>query len=760
MTIRRIHIASFGPLTDFDAELYSGMNVIRGENESGKTSLAMFIKFIFYGLSGRSYDDAPSERKKYVNWDTGAAEGYIIALQNGREYRIERSLTVSVKAGSDKENVRETVTVTDQETGGRVPELEECPGAALFGVPEQVFVNTVFSGQSGRSRIDGMDTAAAVENLMFSADETVNVKKAAGRLEKYRRVLMHKKGSGGEIPALREKCSQLKERLESASIHASEIIDLENAAAGYERAENELVAAIERDSAALKYFDAEKLSREGDEAKRADEEAAAAESELRTALSLCCEASKLEEGRRLAAAIESERAGSSEFEERLGELEAGAASLENPDLPAAPEEMLEEYKKQSSIAGATTTFAVIAVVLAIVAGAAAAALYAVKNQTFLAVLAGAAVLFVVSGVLFILRGRRVSRMRDICSAFGTEDEDGLSAAVEYELSRRSEAKTISRRADSIRMSLEQSVERLELLETEAKALAASFEDCCKAQGASVDEDDPLARLRGAIVIAERRQTEAEARRGAFEAAKAVAAAKWDRISKDKLASAEEYIRKAVRDDNCPLNEAEADAVRRELSFNQAKLDALRKKSRSADVELAAKRAVAESPAELWEELSESGERLRLITLRHDAAVLAAQTLAKAGENMRRGIIPKIVKRASALFSSATVGRYESLGSSSVFQLSAVIDGRTRDAKALSAGTEDLAYVCLRLALAAELFGDMRPPLVFDESLAFMDPERSAAAADAMAVSGFQVLLFTCRPDGAPDPTLKLARRDF
>ena len=203
MTIRRIHIASFGGLRDFDCELYSGMNVIRGDNESGKTSLAMFIKFIFYGLSGRSLDGAPSERKKYVNWDTGMAEGYIIAGHEGREYRIERTLSVSVRAGSDKESVRESLTVTDTATGGRVAELEESPGIEFFGVPEQVFVNTVFSGQSGRARIDGSDTAAAVENILFSADETVNVKKAAEKIEKYRRALLHKKGSGGEIPALK-----------------------------------------------------------------------------------------------------------------------------------------------------------------------------------------------------------------------------------------------------------------------------------------------------------------------------------------------------------------------------------------------------------------------------------------------------------------------------------------------------------------------------------------------------------------------------
>ena len=746
MTIRRIHISAFGPLRDFDCELFTGMNVIRGDNESGKTSLAMFIKFIFYGLSGRSIDGEPSERKKYVNWDTGTAEGYVIVGHEGKEYRIERTLAVSVRAGSDKESVRESLTVTDTATGGRVPELEESPGTEFFGVAEQVFVNTVFSGQSGRSRIDGSDTAAAVENMLFSADETVNVKKAAERLDKYRRTLLHKKGGGGEIPALKEKCTELRARLEAASANSAQIIELEGAVMAQTKTEAELLAAIGSDSAALSYYEAENLCAEGDEARLADDAAKAAESELRTALSMCCESSKLEGGRRLSASIDSERAGAAEFSERLSELEVGAANLIDQGASADPAALLDEYKGCAAAGRTFTLIGIISAVLGVAAGAVAAVMYATKSQFYLVLLGVAALFAVLCGVFFILRGKKTSRMNAICDIFEADDEAGIAGEVEYQLSRRADADALMVRAESVRLSLEQSYRRIEALETEACALAASFEDCCKADYDGNAMTDAGERLTAAISLGERRQVAAEGRRAAYETAAAVAAAKWERIPKDKLAAAAEYIRNTHREEGFPADDEATEAVRRSLGFNQAKLEALRRKLHAEEVDLAAKKAVTESPAMLWEELSASLERLKMLNLRYEAVTLAEETLAMAGENVRRGVIPRVVKRASVLFSDATEGRYESLGAGNAFELTAALDGHTRDSKLLSAGTEDLAYVCLRVALATEIFGAKKPPLIFDESLAFMDPVRSAAAKDVLAASGHQVLLFTCRAE--------------
>ena len=53
MIIKQIHIDAFGKLSDTDISLTDGLNIIEGKNESGKSTLGAFIKFIFYGLDSK-----------------------------------------------------------------------------------------------------------------------------------------------------------------------------------------------------------------------------------------------------------------------------------------------------------------------------------------------------------------------------------------------------------------------------------------------------------------------------------------------------------------------------------------------------------------------------------------------------------------------------------------------------------------------------------------------------------------------------------
>ena len=50
MILEKIEIGSFGKLNNMVLNLSDGENIVRGGNESGKTTICNFIKFIFYGL--------------------------------------------------------------------------------------------------------------------------------------------------------------------------------------------------------------------------------------------------------------------------------------------------------------------------------------------------------------------------------------------------------------------------------------------------------------------------------------------------------------------------------------------------------------------------------------------------------------------------------------------------------------------------------------------------------------------------------------
>ena len=54
MKINKIYISAFGGLKDFTLELNDGLNVIYGDNEDGKSTVAAFIKAMFFGTGRNS----------------------------------------------------------------------------------------------------------------------------------------------------------------------------------------------------------------------------------------------------------------------------------------------------------------------------------------------------------------------------------------------------------------------------------------------------------------------------------------------------------------------------------------------------------------------------------------------------------------------------------------------------------------------------------------------------------------------------------
>ena len=52
MRLLSCHIENFGKLHEFDMDFDNGLNVILQDNGWGKSSLAAFLKVMFYGFSG------------------------------------------------------------------------------------------------------------------------------------------------------------------------------------------------------------------------------------------------------------------------------------------------------------------------------------------------------------------------------------------------------------------------------------------------------------------------------------------------------------------------------------------------------------------------------------------------------------------------------------------------------------------------------------------------------------------------------------
>ena len=98
MKLIRLEIEGFGKLRDYAMELTDGLNVLCEENGFGKTTLAVFIKAMLYGLPASTKRDLDkNERKKYAPWQGGPYGGYLIFTHEGKRYRLERSFGDSPK---------------------------------------------------------------------------------------------------------------------------------------------------------------------------------------------------------------------------------------------------------------------------------------------------------------------------------------------------------------------------------------------------------------------------------------------------------------------------------------------------------------------------------------------------------------------------------------------------------------------------------------------------------------------------------------
>ncbi len=132
MIILEINVEHFGKLKDKRIPLRPGMNVITGDNESGKSTIAGFIKAMFFGLTKEEFG------RFFPRKEDGIFAGSLKVLQNGANYRIRRDFL------ADDDSLR--VEKIDGDII-RIPDPERWLSEALSGMTKQMFLETSFTSQ-------------------------------------------------------------------------------------------------------------------------------------------------------------------------------------------------------------------------------------------------------------------------------------------------------------------------------------------------------------------------------------------------------------------------------------------------------------------------------------------------------------------------------------------------------------------------------------------------------------------------------------
>ena len=218
MKLLALHVEGFGVLQSYDLAFSDGLNVLYQKNGWGKSTLAVFIKAMLYGLpatSRRSLDE--NERKKYLPWNGGAYGGSLDFETALGKFRVERFFAAKESGDS--------FALFDLLTNKPSTVYSLRLGEELFGIDADGFERSTYLSQ--RILDDGKDNSsigARLGNLLDDVDDIAGFDTAMEALDKRRRhyVMTGNRGAIAELEQARvekqaelERCVRVKEAMQA-----------------------------------------------------------------------------------------------------------------------------------------------------------------------------------------------------------------------------------------------------------------------------------------------------------------------------------------------------------------------------------------------------------------------------------------------------------------------------------------------------------------------------------------------------------------
>lgn len=219
MKLIKCYISAFGKFRDFTLDFSEDLNTLIHENGWGKSTLASFIKCIFYGINSKKRNISENDRIKYAPWNYNEKfGGYVVFEKEGYEIKAERYF--------GKKESDDTLTLTDVKTG----KLFSCPenlGEHVFKIDEEGFVSTLFFTQND---LQVKDTASISARFnMSDPSDTKAFECAVDKLEKKIKEYSNSVNRG-IIPDLKNKQYSINEKIEQARLAESTLESVKNQA--------------------------------------------------------------------------------------------------------------------------------------------------------------------------------------------------------------------------------------------------------------------------------------------------------------------------------------------------------------------------------------------------------------------------------------------------------------------------------------------------------------------------------------------------
>lgn len=190
MKLISLHIENFGILHNFDYSFSDQLNVICEENGTGKTTLGVFIKVMFYGFANeKKRNNLEKERFLYKPWGSDTYGGTIVFEYNQKIYRLSRLF--GNKESNDVYQLKDHFTGLDSQDFKGVN-----IGPELFKVDAASFARTMFISQKPYEFVSFNDIDAKLGMQMDSIEDMSVFENAKKRLEEEISKLSTKKKTG------------------------------------------------------------------------------------------------------------------------------------------------------------------------------------------------------------------------------------------------------------------------------------------------------------------------------------------------------------------------------------------------------------------------------------------------------------------------------------------------------------------------------------------------------------------------------------
>ncbi len=689
MYIERIDIGAFGGLSQRSFAFSEGVNLIKADNECGKSTLSAALRFALYGFGGRSASILGNPKKLYMPW-SGAAASVAVTLAGERRLRIERI------CGGTKEQA----ICTDLSTGKQLY-AGLCFGEEIFGIGAETFEKTLFFSTLTPPEAKDEGLASALQNLVFSADEQIGTEKAKETLSKHKNALKGRITGTGEIPKLEEEERRLEEKLASERAAMHEIEEAECSALFAEKSLAEKTEDVRRLKNELQNLEAYRAAMLLEEYRGLKQRAQETAEALKSAPYADKSGEYIEKCR---AARDRRRFCLSRLEEARKQYTAA----KQKGAPAEPDSdgIFAAVKARQRYRGAAVGLSFPGALL--LALAAVLAVFVSPKTVALAVAAAGAAVCAAALICLAL-------------AAGAVKKAGFGSAAEL--------KSAAGALPALRAEREAALAVIESAEIRFKQAEAEYETANREYTALVPtgNDEAVDAMYAGFTAASGLRAECDA---------AERAVKGFETAND-LASLETLSKGAVKPERA------REQIETEYRFASRAEEGLKEKLAGLKSRIETLHGLHCDPAETESALSytRAEKRDRLYT--YAALQTALDELQAASDGMRASISPRIAAIAGENFAVATGGKYPVLELDARLYLSFESGAGMKSAEYLSAGTREAAYLCLRLATAKLLYGERQVPFLLDDAFAHTDDGRLEGLLKLICGKGCQVIILSC-----------------